>query len=135
MVSIIRKIFRETSIWFTNFCKIIIALSDEEIISQALVFFAAGFETVAATMTFAIYELTVHPEIQKRAQEECVEAFKKSGGKLTYEAINEMKYMDMIVSGKILISCKWKIEWKPWRQLKLVFFEQIFYQIYEIFTD
>nr|UZE89911.1 cytochrome P450 CYP9GP1 [Chrysoperla zastrowi sillemi] len=77
-----------------------LALSDDEIISQALVFFAAGFETVAATMTFAIYELTIHPEIQKRAQEECVEAFKKGGGKLTYEAINEMKYMDMVVSGK-----------------------------------
>nr|UZE89907.1 cytochrome P450 CYP9GP3 [Chrysoperla zastrowi sillemi] len=75
-----------------------LVLEDDDIISQAFVFFGAGFETVSVAMSFAMYELAIHPEIQKRLQEECIENFKKGDGKITYELLQGMKYLDMVVS-------------------------------------
>lgn len=43
-------------------------------------------------------ELTIHPDIQKRLQKEIDSAFKENNGKLTYENIMKMKYLDMVVS-------------------------------------
>ena len=51
-------------------------LSESDIIAQAVVFFSAGFETTASTLTHAIYELAQHPELQDRLHEEVVEVVK-----------------------------------------------------------
>ncbi|KAF5271172.1 hypothetical protein FQR65_LT17687 [Abscondita terminalis] len=75
-----------------------LVLTDEDIISQALIFFFGGFETASALMVFMAYELALNQDIQKRLQEEINETLKDGDGKLTYEALNKMKYLDMVVS-------------------------------------
>ncbi|MER7568295.1 cytochrome P450 [Streptomyces sp. NPDC097941] len=45
-------------------------LSPEEIRDQVLIFFLAGHETTATSMTFALHLLARHPEAQARAREE-----------------------------------------------------------------
>ncbi|XP_017782507.1 PREDICTED: cytochrome P450 9e2-like [Nicrophorus vespilloides] len=73
-------------------------ITDTDITAQALIFFSAGFETVSTLMTFMSYELAVNPDIQKRLQEEIDETRKRCNGKLTYETLATMKYMDMVIS-------------------------------------
>lgn len=72
--------------------------SNEDITAQALMFFFAGFETVSTLMSFMAYELAVNTEVQNLLREEIIETLTETGGKLTYDAIMKMKYMDMVVS-------------------------------------
>lgn len=44
--------------------------SDDDLVNQLLTFLAAGHETTATTMTWAIYYLCKHPEIQQRLRDE-----------------------------------------------------------------
>uniref|UniRef100_A0A667WFX6 unspecific monooxygenase n=1 Tax=Myripristis murdjan TaxID=586833 RepID=A0A667WFX6_9TELE len=45
-------------------------LSDHEIMSQAIIFVAAGFDTSGTTLAFLAYNLAKNPEVMRRLQEE-----------------------------------------------------------------
>lgn len=66
--------------------------------AQATQFFIAGFETTGSTIAFTLYELSLNPHIQDRLREEIRTVIKKHGG-ITYEAIQEMNYLDMTIKG------------------------------------
>jgi len=51
-------------------------------------------------MTFALYELALHPEIQQSLRAEIMQALNKHDGKLTYDGMQEMLYLDRVVSGE-----------------------------------
>jgi cytochrome P450 family 6 len=68
--------------------------------AQAFVFFLGGYETSSTTMTFCVYELALHQDIQDRLREEIDDVLQKHDGKLTYEGIQQMEYLDKVVSGK-----------------------------------
>lgn len=73
--------------------------SDDELVAQCFLFFIAGFDTVSTLLSFVAYELCVNPDMQQRLYEEVQETHKSVGGKkLTYDAVQKMKYMDMFVS-------------------------------------
>ena len=69
-------------------------------VAQAYNFLAAGFETSGATLSYALYELALHPEIQHKLRAEIVRVLNKHNGELTYDGILEMSYLDMVVSGE-----------------------------------
>lgn len=73
--------------------------SIEEIAAQIFTFFVAGFETSSTTISMALYELAQQPDLQERARDEIAKAFKASPEGLTYEAISELTYIDMIIFG------------------------------------
>lgn len=66
----------------------------EETAAHAFLFFAGGFESSSSTMSFCMYELAKHPDIQQRAYSEIVDTLKAHDGQLTYESVAEMKYID-----------------------------------------
>lgn len=72
-------------------------LTLNEIAAQAFLFFIAGFETSSTTMTFALFELAQNPEVQHKLRNEIMEVLKKHDGKITYDAVTEMHYMDRVV--------------------------------------
>lgn len=76
-------------------------LTMEELAAQAFVFFAAGFETSSSAISFGLYELSVNRDVQKRAREEVWEVLKKHGGKMTYEGLQEMKYLGQVFDGMV----------------------------------
>ncbi|XP_018321417.1 probable cytochrome P450 6a14 [Agrilus planipennis] len=73
-------------------------LTIEEIAAQSFVFFLAGFETSSTTLNFLMYEIVLHLEIQEKLREEVVTVLKAHDGKITYEAIQEMTYMDKCIN-------------------------------------
>ncbi|XP_069678700.1 uncharacterized protein [Periplaneta americana] len=73
-------------------------LDDEDIVAQCVLFFLAGFDTTSTLLCFTTHLLAVHPEIQSRLQNEIDETLQAGGGKISYEALHGMKYLDMIVS-------------------------------------
>lgn len=71
-----------------------------QMLAQSIMFFAAGFETSSTTMTFCLHELAHNMEIQRRLREEINATKQKYDGKLTYDCIIEMKYLNMVIDGK-----------------------------------
>ncbi|RZC38626.1 p450 domain containing protein [Asbolus verrucosus] len=93
----------ETSFFRKDFLQLLIELKNariltiQEIVAQSFVFFAAGFETSSTTMTFALYELAKNQRIQERLREEIEQVLRKHRGEISYESIQEMKYMNQVV--------------------------------------
>lgn len=74
----------------------------EDVAAQCFLFFIAGFETSSTATTFAFYELAKNIDIQNRARNEVKEVLKRYDGKITYEAIQEMKYLRCVLDGNRL---------------------------------
>nr|XP_026327064.1 cytochrome P450 9e2-like [Hyposmocoma kahamanoa] len=72
--------------------------SNDDLCAQAILFFAAGFESVSSTMSFLLYELAINPDKQKKLYQEIKENEVKNNGKFDYTSIQNMIYMDMVVS-------------------------------------
>ncbi|CAH1369190.1 cytochrome P450 6k1-like [Tenebrio molitor] len=66
------------------------------LVAQAVMFFAAGFETSSSTMAFALYELAHHPDIQNKLRHEINVISEKHGG-INFDSLKEMEYLDMCV--------------------------------------
>nr|QTM97422.1 Cytochrome P450 [Sitophilus oryzae] len=73
-------------------------ISVNEIIAQCFIFFVAGFETSSTAMTFALLELAQNQDIQNKLRKEIEDVLLVHDGKVTYEAVMEMKYLDMVVN-------------------------------------
>jgi cytochrome P450 family 6 len=63
-------------------------------------FLLAGYETSASALSYALYELALHPEIQHRVRGEILQVLGETDGKLTYDSVQETPYMDRVVSGE-----------------------------------
>lgn len=75
-------------------------ISVKELAAHAYLFYIAGFETTSATMSYCLYEMANNQEIQRKAQEEIDAVLERNGGKMTYESLNEMKYLECCIDGK-----------------------------------
>ncbi|XP_058979710.1 probable cytochrome P450 6a14 [Musca domestica] len=73
-------------------------LTLEQMAAQTFVFFVAGFETSSTTMTFCLYELARHMQVQERLRQEILESLKKTNGEITYEGLHELQYLDQVVA-------------------------------------
>ncbi|XP_043596191.1 cytochrome P450 6k1-like isoform X2 [Bombus pyrosoma] len=70
----------------------------DDLMAQASIFFAAGFETSAATMSFTLYELAMNPDVQNTLRAEIQDALERTDGEITYDMITTLPYLDMVIS-------------------------------------
>lgn len=70
-------------------------LDDFIMVGQLFLFFAAGFETSSSATSFTLHQLAFHPEAQRRCHEEIDRVLSRYDNKLCYDAITEMKYLEM----------------------------------------
>ncbi|XP_049832856.1 cytochrome P450 6k1-like [Schistocerca gregaria] len=95
---VIRKDFMQLMIQLKNI-ETSKTLTTKEVAAQAWVFFIAGFETSSTTVSFCLYELARHPDIQKKVQEEIDDVLKKNNGDVTYDIImTQMPYLEKVVN-------------------------------------
>ncbi|XP_065088223.1 cytochrome P450 9e2-like [Ochlerotatus camptorhynchus] len=73
--------------------------SDLDITAVAASFFFGGIETTTTLLCFAIYEVALKKAIQLKLQAEIDTVREELGGNpLTYEVLQKMKYLDMVVT-------------------------------------
>ncbi|XP_046989030.1 cytochrome P450 6k1-like [Schistocerca americana] len=70
----------------------------EDLAAECLGFFAGGFETSASTISYSLYELALHEDIQSNLQLEIDSVLQRHDGNITYDGIAEMSYLDKVVS-------------------------------------
>lgn len=78
---------------------------DIDLTAQCFLFFLAGFDTSSTLLCLAATELMENPDVQQTLIEECDSVKDQLNGKLlSYDVLQKMKYLDMVVSGIHLFS-------------------------------
>ncbi|XP_029995907.1 cytochrome P450 3A30 [Sphaeramia orbicularis] len=72
-------------------------LNDHEILSQAMIFIFAGYETSSSTLTFLAYNLATNPDIMKKLQEEIDTTFPNKAS-VQYQELMQMEYLDCVIN-------------------------------------
>lgn len=70
------------------------------LLAQAFIFYLGGFETTSTTLSFLLYELGGSQDVQDKLRNEIFDILQRHGNQITYEALTEMKYMDMVLNGE-----------------------------------
>ncbi|XP_059061356.1 cytochrome P450 6B5-like [Achroia grisella] len=71
-------------------------MSEDIITAQSFIFFGAGYETSATTMSFLLYLLAKNPHIQEKLLEEIDKTLENHDGELTYDTIKDMTYLNKV---------------------------------------
>lgn len=74
-------------------------LTEAQVIAQSILFLIAGFETSSTLLAFISYELVINQNIQALLREEICAVLKRHNGKCSYEAMQEMPLLDMVLMG------------------------------------
>jgi len=72
-------------------------LDIDDMIAQAYVFYFAGFETSSSVISFLTYNIATNLNVQLKLRQEIDELLNELDGNVTYEAINQLKYLDATV--------------------------------------
>ncbi|RSH95125.1 hypothetical protein EHS25_000211 [Saitozyma podzolica] len=69
-------------------------LTDEEVLAQITTFMLAGNETSSTALTWILWQLALHPELQDRLREECQSV---DDERPSIETVSALPYMDAVV--------------------------------------
>ncbi|KAL4096784.1 hypothetical protein QTP88_021668 [Uroleucon formosanum] len=72
--------------------------TETQIVANAFVMFAAGFETVSSTISYCLYELALNKSFQDRVREEIQLKLSKNDGQINHELLMELHYLDMVLA-------------------------------------
>ena len=69
-------------------------------VAHALTFFLDGVETSSIALQYALYELAANPTVQEQLRDKIDEMLTKNDNHLTYEAIESVPLLEMVVFGR-----------------------------------
>jgi len=72
-------------------------LSEEEILSQSVLFFSVGYETSSQLLAYAAYCLALNPEVQEKTYLEVKEAFLSNSGKIDHGILSKLIYTKAVI--------------------------------------
>uniref|UniRef100_A0A8C4T312 unspecific monooxygenase n=1 Tax=Erpetoichthys calabaricus TaxID=27687 RepID=A0A8C4T312_ERPCA len=72
-------------------------LTDHEILTQAFIFIAGGYDTTGSGIAFLALNLAAHPEVMRKVQEE-IDLVLPNKAPVTYDALMEMEYLEMAIN-------------------------------------
>ena len=73
-------------------------LSDTEVLAQSIIFLAAGYETSSGTLSLTCYHIATNADVQDKLQQEIDSVWTDEEQLPTYETVNELPYLDMVIS-------------------------------------
>ncbi|XP_077892855.1 cytochrome P450 3A9-like [Ictidomys tridecemlineatus] len=76
---------------------LLLALSDLEFVAQSIILIFAGYETTSNALSFILYELATHLDVQTKLQQK-IDSTLPNKAPATYETVIQMKYLDMVVN-------------------------------------
>lgn len=85
---------------FTNSDPIFSA--DMVISANAFIIFLGGFETTSSTLAFLLLELAANHQVQEKLRQEIRQVLDKYDGQISYEVLQELTYMEMVIQGGLL---------------------------------
>jgi len=77
-----------------------VKFEETDIVANAFLFFAAGFETVSTAMSFCLYELALKKPIQDRVREEMNATRAKHNGEINSDFLVDLHYLEMVLAGQ-----------------------------------
>ncbi|XP_022162044.1 probable cytochrome P450 6a13 [Myzus persicae] len=72
--------------------------TESQIVANAFVMFAAGFETVSTTVSYCLYELALNKPIQDRVRQEIQFKLSKNEGQINHGFLMDLNYLDMVIA-------------------------------------
>ncbi|KAM8704813.1 hypothetical protein ACLKA7_009292 [Drosophila subpalustris] len=92
------KISNDDGIWSTETtAESLKTMTKDNIAAHLFLFFVAGYETSASTAAFTLYELMQNPDVLAKLREDINQTLEKHNGQLTYDCIQDMKYLELCV--------------------------------------
>lgn len=80
------------------------SLTDEEILNEITFLIIGGVETVASAISYALYNISLHPEIQEKLYEEQLEITDgKVDSEIEYKDTVKMKYLERVIKESMRI--------------------------------
>lgn len=73
-------------------------ISEIDLTAHTVTFFLDGFETSSIVIAYALYYLSLYKDIQNKLREEILLCVQRHG-KVTFEEITEMEYLDRVFNG------------------------------------
>ena len=55
-------------------------------------------------MTYCIHELAQNPDVQEKARQHVLDVLEKHDGKINYESVADMHYLEQCINGSFLFS-------------------------------
>ncbi|KAI5630787.1 cytochrome p450 domain-containing protein [Phthorimaea operculella] len=77
--------------------KVSVKVDDNLLVAQCVLYFSAGYETSATASSFTLYHLAKDQKIQERAFEEVDGYLRKKNGKVEYDCVSELPYLEACV--------------------------------------
>lgn len=82
----------------TNSLKILLEFTEDDLVAQCMIFIFGGFNAVPSSQCFVAQELAANADIQDKLYNEIKSVHDELNGQpLTYEKLQSMKYMDMVI--------------------------------------
>jgi len=82
---------------------------ETDIVANAFILFAAGFETVSTAMSFCLYELALKKPIQDKVRKEMNMMKKKHNAEIDNDFLKDLHYLEMVLAGQYLYMVFYKL--------------------------
>ncbi|XP_045168269.2 cytochrome P450 3A14-like isoform X2 [Mercenaria mercenaria] len=74
------------------------SISEDEILAQGFVGFLAGYQAMAALLSYVSYLLATHPDVQDKLLQEVDERVPTDAAEISYDVALEMPYLDCVIN-------------------------------------
>ncbi|GFN83367.1 cytochrome p450 3a29-like [Plakobranchus ocellatus] len=73
------------------------SMTNEEIVSHALLFLLAGYETTSTTLTYIFFELSQNPHVQQQLRREIMTVLPRGHCEIAFDDLKKLTYLDYVI--------------------------------------
>ncbi|KAK0057347.1 cytochrome P450 3A43-like isoform X1 [Biomphalaria pfeifferi] len=93
----VQDLEKEASKISNPYKKFLKSMTNEEIVSHALLFLLAGYETTSTTLAYLFFELSQNPHVQQRLRLEIMAVLPRGYHTIEYDDLKQLTYLDYVI--------------------------------------